>query len=260
MSQSLTEFREAINHLAHAEESTVVNALLNASALDAQRRQQVREHSVALVESCRSLKKKAGTLDAFLQEFGLSNKEGISLMCLAESLLRVPDDETADRLIAEKIHSGDWASHKGRSDSRFVNASVWGLMLTGKVVTLEDEVTRDTTNWMKRLVSSLGEPVVRRAVLQAMRIMGGQYVLGRTIEEAMRKGAADNPPCTRFSFDMLGRARAPTRMPFVTLSLMRRRLGRFVQLAKAEVSRRRTAYPSSFLPCIQGTSSARSAG
>lgn len=204
MSQSLTEFREAINHLAHAEESTVVNALLNASALDAQRRQQVREHSVALVESCRSLKKKAGTLDAFLQEFGLSNKEGISLMCLAESLLRVPDDETADRLIAEKIHSGDWASHKGRSDSRFVNASVWGLMLTGKVVTLEDEVTRDTTNWMKRLVSSLGEPVVRRAVLQAMRIMGGQYVLGRTIEEAMRKGAADNPPCTRFSFDMLG--------------------------------------------------------
>ena len=204
MQQSLVELRSSINQLAHADEPAVVNALLEASSLDNQRREQVRGNSIQLVESCRSLKHKAGTLDAFLQEFGLSSKEGIALMCLAESLLRVPDEETADRLIAEKIHSGDWAAHKGRSDSRFVNASVWGLMLTGKVVTLEDEVTRDTTTWMKRLVSSLGEPVVRRAVLQAMRIMGGQYVLGRTIDEAMRKGTADNPAGTRFSFDMLG--------------------------------------------------------
>jgi RHH-type proline utilization regulon transcriptional repressor/proline dehydrogenase/delta 1-pyrroline-5-carboxylate dehydrogenase len=204
MAPALSEHRTRIHQLAHADEPAVVNALLQASGLDDQRRARLRAHSVALVEHCRELKHKAGTLDAFLQEFGLSNKEGIALMCLAESLLRVPDEETADRLIAEKIHSGDWAVHKGRSDSRFVNASVWGLMLTGKVVKLEDEVTGDTSSWIKRLVSSLGEPVVRRSVLQAMRIMGGQYVLGRSIDEAMRKGTADNPPGTRFSFDMLG--------------------------------------------------------
>ncbi len=204
MSAALSELRTRIHQLTHADEPEVVGALLQASQLDSDRREQVRLYGVALVESCRALKHRAGTLDAFLQEFGLSNKEGIALMCLAESLLRVPDEETADRLIAEKILSGDWVSHKGHSESRFVNASVWGLMLTGKVVHLESEVTGDTASWMKRLVSSLGEPVVRRAVLQAMRIMGGQYVLGRTIDEAMRKGTADNPPGTRFSFDMLG--------------------------------------------------------
>ena len=203
MSQ-LEALRHTIREATHADEPAIVQQLLDASGLDAARREQVRSQGVELVERCRGKSDKAGTLDAFLQEFGLSNREGIALMCLAESLLRVPDEETADRLIAEKILSGDWASHKGRSGSRFVNASVWGLMLTGKVVTLDDEITGDTTSWMKRLVSSLGEPVVRRAVLQAMRIMGGQYVLGRTIEEAIHKGSAGNRPGTRFSFDMLG--------------------------------------------------------
>ena len=107
----------------------------------------------------------------------MSNNEGIALMCLAEALLRVPDEATADRLIAEKIQSGDWGAHQGRSASRFVNVSVWGLMLTGRVVRLEDAILDDTASWMRRLVSTLGEPVVRQAVLQAMRIMGGQYVL-----------------------------------------------------------------------------------
>jgi RHH-type transcriptional regulator, proline utilization regulon repressor / proline dehydrogenase / delta 1-pyrroline-5-carboxylate dehydrogenase len=204
MSEQLDQLRTNIRKATYANEPIVVGELLHASNLPAQRREAVRADAVKLVQRCRSMSHKAGTLDAFLQEFGLSNNEGIALMCLAESLLRVPDEDTADRLIAEKILSGDWASHKGKSGSRFVNASVWGLMLTGRVVTLEDEVTRDTGSWMKRLVSSLGEPVVRRGVLQAMRIMGGQYVLGRTIEEAIHKGVADNRPGTRFSFDMLG--------------------------------------------------------
>lgn len=196
--------REKVRQAFHAPEPDVVAALVAASALNETERESVREAAIELVNRCREKSDKAGTLDAFLQEFGLSNKEGIALMCLAESLLRVPDEETADRLIAEKIHSGDWASHKGKSGSRFVNASVWGLMLTGRVVKLDDEVSRDTGSWVKRLVSSLGEPVVRQAVLQAMRIMGGQYVLGRTIDEAIRKGVAGNTPGTRFSFDMLG--------------------------------------------------------
>ncbi|RLQ23166.1 bifunctional proline dehydrogenase/L-glutamate gamma-semialdehyde dehydrogenase PutA [Seongchinamella sediminis] len=204
MQDTLTQLRTAIRQATYADEPALVGELLTAATLAPQASETVRQRAIELVERCRGKSDKAGTLDAFLQEFGLSNKEGIALMCLAESLLRVPDEETADRLIAEKILSGDWASHKGKSGSRFVNASVWGLMLTGRVVTLDDEITRETNSWMKKLVSSLGEPVVRRAVLQAMRIMGGQYVLGRNIEEAIAKGSSGNRPGTRFSFDMLG--------------------------------------------------------
>lgn len=200
----LDDLRLRIREFTHADEPAVVQQLLDATLLDDLQRAAVLQSGVQLVERCRGQSDKAGTLDAFLQEFGLSNKEGIALMCLAESLLRVPDEDTADRLIAEKILSGDWASHKGQSGSRFVNASVWGLMLTGKVVTLDGDITGDTASWMKRLVASMGEPVVRRAVLQAMRIMGGQYVLGRTIEEAIQKGRSRNRTGTRFSFDMLG--------------------------------------------------------
>ncbi|MEP5766404.1 MAG: bifunctional proline dehydrogenase/L-glutamate gamma-semialdehyde dehydrogenase PutA [Halieaceae bacterium] len=201
---SLSDLRKHLRETTSADEKQVVDGLLAASELSAERRDKILQHSITMVEHCRARSHKAGTLDAFLQEFGLSNNEGIALMCLAEALLRVPDEETADRLIAEKIQSGDWSSHKGKSSSGFVNASVWGLMLTGNVVRLDEDVTGDTGNWMRRLVSSLGEPVVRQAVLQAMRIMGGQYVLGRTIEEGLKKGVSGNRPGTRFSFDMLG--------------------------------------------------------
>ena len=204
MSATLAELRNTIRLSTSADEAGAIDTLLAATALSVERMETVRLNSIGLVERCRAKSDKAGTLDAFLQEFGLSNNEGIALMCLAEALLRVPDEETADKLIAEKIHSGDWGSHKGKSRSGFVNASVWGLMLTGTIVRLDDDITGDTASWMRRLVSSLGEPVVRQAVLQAMRIMGGQYVLGRTINEGLKRGVAANRPGTRFSFDMLG--------------------------------------------------------
>ena len=137
MSASLESLRRTIREFAVADEATVVNGLLAASELSAQQREAVRRSSIELVDACRAKSHKAGTLDAFLQEFGLSNNEGIALMCLAEALLRVPDEETASRLIAEKIQSGDWGAHKGQSTSGFVNASVWGLMLTGSVVRLD---------------------------------------------------------------------------------------------------------------------------
>ncbi len=200
----LSSLRKRLRESTCADEKAVVEQLLAATALNEDQRQAIVDRAVAIVEHCRARSDEAGTLDAFLQEFGLSNREGIALMCLAEALLRVPDEDTADRLIAEKIQSGDWSSHKGKSTSSFVNASVWGLMLTGRIVRLDEEITGDTAGWVRNLVSSLGEPVVRQAVLQAMRIMGGQYVLGRTIEEALKKGVADNHPGTRFSFDMLG--------------------------------------------------------
>jgi RHH-type proline utilization regulon transcriptional repressor/proline dehydrogenase/delta 1-pyrroline-5-carboxylate dehydrogenase len=204
MTASLSELREAIRQTTHTDEEAAVGELVRRAetGLDPERRARVLGNARGLVTRCREQADEAGTLDAFLQEFGLSNPEGVALMCLAEALLRVPDDETADRLIAEKIRSGDWASHLGKSDSLFVNGSVWGLMLTGRLVTLPPETEQHTDAWMKRLVSRIGEPVVRTAVVQAMRILGRQYVLGRTIGEALRRSRG--PEDARFSFDMLG--------------------------------------------------------
>ena len=203
-SNHLASIRQALRQSKCMDEPQCVEQLLASTALSQQQRDHILRQARELVVRCRAQSHKAGTLDAFLQEFGLSSKEGVALMCLAEALLRVPDDETADRLIAEKIRSGDWGAHKGQSASGFVNASVWGLMITGRVVTLDDEITNKTETWMKRLVTRVGEPIIRAAVMQAMRIMGGQYVLGRTIAEAMRVGESANPVGTRFSFDMLG--------------------------------------------------------
>lgn len=200
----LNELRGLIREHTHANEADCVERLLSESALD----QAQREHIVAkgreLVQGCRGDSDKAGTLDVFMQEFSLSSKEGVALMCLAESLLRVPDAETADDLIAEKILSGNWKERAGKSGSLFVNASTWGLMLTGQVVSLESEITENTDHWLKKLVNRVSEPVVRAAVRQAMKIMGQQYVLGRDIQEAIKRGRKENTPGTRFSFDMLG--------------------------------------------------------
>lgn len=209
MSRSNAEvarIRDAIRETSHADEPDCVRELLSCAdrLLTAPEREAVVEQARELVRQCRVAGHRAGTLDAFLQEFGLSNREGVALMCLAEALLRVPDETTADTLIAEKIRAGNWDAHLGKSASPFVNASVWGLMLTGRLVTLDSDALNDTVDWMRRLVARLGEPVVRRAVLQAMRILGGQYVLGRSIDEAMRRGRALEEPGTRFSFDMLG--------------------------------------------------------
>ncbi|MGS2724421.1 bifunctional proline dehydrogenase/L-glutamate gamma-semialdehyde dehydrogenase PutA [Porticoccus sp. GXU_MW_L64] len=201
---TLSELRAQIRANTHADEATRVEALLAESRLNDSQRDHVVKVGRELVEGCRGDSDKAGTLDVFMQEFSLSSKEGVALMCLAESLLRVPDAETADDLIAEKILSGDWGEHSGKSDSLFVNASTWGLMLTGRVVSLESEITENTDHWLKKLVNRVSEPVVRTAVRQAMKIMGQQYVLGRDIAEAIKRGRKENVEGTRFSFDMLG--------------------------------------------------------
>ena len=142
-------------------------------------------------------------LDAFLQEFGLSNQEGIALMCIAEALLRIPDDVTADRLIAEKLATGNWSSHSGQSESLFVNASTWGLMLTGGILDLDPSIKTDASGWMRKLTRKAGEPLVRLAVRRAMKIIGGEFVVGRSIEEALARSARE-PEVGLCSFDMLG--------------------------------------------------------
>jgi RHH-type proline utilization regulon transcriptional repressor/proline dehydrogenase/delta 1-pyrroline-5-carboxylate dehydrogenase len=186
------------------EEQAVAELLQSAAGINADTRQAIVADGRDLVQRARAAGGQRKPLDALLQEFGLSNPEGVALMCLAESLLRIPDSETADRLIAEKVRTGDWASHRGRSESLFVNASVWGMLLAGKVVRLEEGITREHSSWLRRLVSRLGEPGVRAAMLQAMRLLGRQYVLGRNIGEAVRRGTAEYPSGTAFSFDMLG--------------------------------------------------------
>jgi RHH-type proline utilization regulon transcriptional repressor/proline dehydrogenase/delta 1-pyrroline-5-carboxylate dehydrogenase len=159
-----------------------------------------------LVTRIRAAHDKRVGIDAFTQEYALSSEEGVVLMCLAESLLRVPDALTADRLIRDKIGVGDWAKHVNKSHSMFVNASTFALMLTGRVITLEDTAKWDFDRIWRRLVTRSGEPVIRQAVTYAMRILGGQFVLGRTIEEALKNARPQVEGGYRFSFDMLGEA------------------------------------------------------
>ena len=147
-----------------------------------------------------------GGIDAFLQEYSLTSDEGVALMCLAEALLRVPDASTADKLIKDKIGAADWERHRGQSESSFVHASTWALMLTGKVLRLEDSSAARWTGALRKAVTRSGEPVIRQAMTYAMRIMGGQFVLGRTIKEALNKAKEGTGPLYRYSFDMLGEA------------------------------------------------------
>ena len=220
MPTTLKHIRKQIRHATHEDEHRCVEHLLTQKLVPEESQQKAVRIARELVTQCRQQQNHEGTLDAFLHEFGLSNNEGVALMCLAEALLRIPDEGTVDKLIAEKIQEGNWESHLGHSDSLFVNASIWGLMLTGKMLPLEpeilgSEITDDTQGWLKNLSTQLGETVVRKAVLQAMKIMGNQYVLSSTIEQAIAnyspseaiEDSSETDNSTghkRFSFDMLG--------------------------------------------------------
>lgn len=186
----------------HYAPATSVMEVVNASLEDdVDRRAQVSKMAHDLVTQSRKRSDESGTLDAFLREFGLSNSEGIALMCLAEALLRVPDDETLDALIAEKISEGNWGAHESASDSQLVNASVWGLMLAGKLVGEPSSGSIFPAQWLSKLVARISEPTVRLATLQAMKILGGQFVLGRDIDSALSRAKRQGALC---SFDMLG--------------------------------------------------------
>jgi RHH-type proline utilization regulon transcriptional repressor/proline dehydrogenase/delta 1-pyrroline-5-carboxylate dehydrogenase len=184
-------------------EDQAVNRLLRCLELTGGARHRAVALGVKLVEGARARREERPFLDAFLQEFGLSNQEGIALMCIAEALLRIPDDATADRLIAEQLATGDWSAHAGKSESVFVNASTWGLMLTGGILELDPTIKTDAAGWVRKLTRKAGEPLVRLAVRRAMRIIGGEFVVGRSIEEAQARSAGE-PEVGLCSFDMLG--------------------------------------------------------
>ncbi|MDR9828237.1 bifunctional proline dehydrogenase/L-glutamate gamma-semialdehyde dehydrogenase PutA [Vibrio sp. FNV 38] len=169
-------------------------------------KQHIQSQTHLLIEAIRADNQSIQMIDALLLEYSLDTQEGILLMCLAEALMRIPDNLTADALIKDKLTVADWKSHLKSSDSVFVNASTWGLMLTGKVIGLNDGEKQSPVNAVNRLVNRMSEPVIRRAMHQAMKIMGHQFVLGRTIEEAQKNSICSHKKGFTHSYDMLGEA------------------------------------------------------
>jgi RHH-type transcriptional regulator, proline utilization regulon repressor / proline dehydrogenase / delta 1-pyrroline-5-carboxylate dehydrogenase len=184
------------------DETQHVEGLVRHAALSTDADQRVDAYARELVEHLRRQRRQVGGIDALMQEYDLSSEEGVTLMCLAEALLRIPDARTQDEFIEEKLGAGDWHSHLGASEAFFVNASTFGLMMAGRLVS-----PRETpADAMERLLRRLGEPVIRQAVRRAMRILGRQFVLGESIEQAMSRAREDESAGYRFSYDMLGEA------------------------------------------------------
>src|SRR5215813_6464982 len=184
------------------DETAAVDRVLAAAELPAPTLDRIAERARDLVQKVRSARLGQGGLDAFLHEYELSSREGVVLMCLAEALLRIPDPETANLLIKDKLADADWRRHLGSSESMFVNASTWALMLTGRVIRM-DQNGEDLAGVLRRLVARSGEPVIRQAVTQAMRILGRQFVMGRTIEEALDRARGPEKRGYRYAYDML---------------------------------------------------------
>lgn len=193
------------------EETSLVGELAGIAAVNDSDRERIRQTAAGLVAAVRRNAENDGGIEAFLQQYDLSSQEGVLLMCIAEALLRIPDADTADRLIADKLTSAKWSDHIGESDSLFVNASTWGLMLTGHMLKLDAGDLRNPAVLLGKLASRAGEPVVRTAMRQAMRIMGRQFVMGRTIEEALERSSRKKWSIFRYSYDMLGEAALTSR-------------------------------------------------
>src|SRR5688572_2723472 len=145
-------------------------------------------------------------MQSFLHEYDLSSQEGVLLMCVAEALLRIPDAATADKLIRDKLSQGDWERHVRRGGSLLLNAGTWGMMLTGKLVSVDLERARNVKDWFAGLVARAGEPVVRVALRQGMKLMAEQFVMGRTIDEALARSREAEHARYLHSYDMLGEA------------------------------------------------------
>ena len=166
----------------------------------------IQADAIDLVTRVRERARDAGAMEAFMRQYDLSSEEGVILMCLAEALLRIPDVATAEQLIADKLTDAHWETHLGQSQSVFVNASTWSLMLTGRVMRLRQAQQSSIGHTLGRLVARSGEPVIRTAIRQAMKIMGHQYVMGETIQKALTRAQKKANRAYRYSFDMLGEA------------------------------------------------------
>ncbi|WP_168012643.1 bifunctional proline dehydrogenase/L-glutamate gamma-semialdehyde dehydrogenase PutA [Halomonas salinarum] len=199
---AVSELRTRIRAHYAADEAAVLKGLVERIKLSEEERRQVADVGAKYVDRVRK-ETSPSMMESFLAEYGLSTEEGVGLMCLAEALLRVPDAETIDDLIYDKIEPSDWGAHLGKSSSSMVNASTWALMLTGKVL---DNDPKGPVRALRSLVRRMGEPVVRNAVGRSMKILGRQFVLGQTIEEGMKNARELEKQGYTYSYDMLGEA------------------------------------------------------
>ncbi|MGB7800183.1 trifunctional transcriptional regulator/proline dehydrogenase/L-glutamate gamma-semialdehyde dehydrogenase [Buttiauxella sp.] len=203
--QSVT--RAAITAAWRRPETDAVPMILEQARLAQPIAEQTHKLAYQLADKLRNQKSasgRAGMVQGLLQEFSLSSQEGVALMCLAEALLRIPDKATRDALIRDKISNGNWHSHIGRSPSLFVNAATWGLLFTGRLVSTHNEAS--LSHSLNRIISKSGEPLIRKGVDMAMRLMGEQFVTGETIAEALANARKLEEKGFRYSYDMLGEA------------------------------------------------------
>ncbi|QYJ98251.1 bifunctional proline dehydrogenase/L-glutamate gamma-semialdehyde dehydrogenase PutA [Shewanella alkalitolerans] len=207
-SATLDELFTAITNNYIVDEEQYLSELIKLVPSSDDEIQRITKRAHDLVHKVRQYDKKGLMvgIDAFLQQYSLETQEGIILMCLAEALLRIPDAATADALIDDKLSGAKWDEHLSKSDSTLVNASTWGLMLTGKIISLDKSIDGKPSSLLNRLVNRLGEPVIRQAMLAAMKIMGKQFVLGRTVQEALKNSADKRKLGYTHSYDMLGEA------------------------------------------------------
>lgn len=196
--------RSSITAAYRRPETECVPALLGAARLTPAQRESAQAMAAQLVQAIRAKRSRQGGVEGLLQEFSLSSQEGVALMCLAEALLRIPDRATRDALIRDKISRGDWNAHIGQSPSLFVNATTWGLMLTGKLVGTSSE--KSMSSALTRMIGKGGEPLIRKGVDIAMRVLGEQFVTGETISEALANSRKFEGRGFRYSYDMLGEA------------------------------------------------------
>ncbi|WGE47863.1 bifunctional proline dehydrogenase/L-glutamate gamma-semialdehyde dehydrogenase PutA [Actinobacillus equuli] len=195
-----TSIRPTLSQHYRIDETELVQQLLTEARTD-EHQPNIKALTRQLVEKVRANRQKASGVDALMHEFSLSSQEGIALMCLAEALLRIPDQATRDKLIKDKIAKGDWKSHIGKSPSLFVNASAWGLVFTGKVLSLSETSLSQT---LIQLINKGGEPIIRQGMDFAMRLLGKQFVTGETIQIALKNSEARFNKGFRFTYDMLG--------------------------------------------------------
>jgi RHH-type transcriptional regulator, proline utilization regulon repressor / proline dehydrogenase / delta 1-pyrroline-5-carboxylate dehydrogenase len=205
INSKLNGLRAAISAMYLADETQAVADLLPLARSSTDAQSHIDATARRLAEAVRAHKEGALSVESFLRQFSLSSREGVLLMCVAEALLRIPDHATALKLIRDKISQGDWEQYVGCSDSLLINASTWGLLLTGRLIAVDEQAT-DALGGLKRLIARSGAPVVRLALTQAMRILAEQFVMGRSIEEALARSAEAQFADYRMSFDMLGEA------------------------------------------------------
>ena len=197
---------QAIGRAYRADEAKTVSALRARVRLPPAQRRRIAERALDLARRIRAKSQESTGAEAFLRRFALSTREGIVLMCLAEALLRIPDAYTADSLIRDKLAGTRWDSTDEAEDGLLLNAATWGLMLTGKLAAWRDEPGEEPATLLRRLVARAGEPVVRTAIRQAMKIMAEQFIVGETIDAAIERAAERERLGYRFSYDMLGEA------------------------------------------------------